>query len=212
MKKITILLTLLTLVFTLAPPVRAADYHPAYLAGYPDGTVRPLAPATRAETAEMLWRLMTSEAREHLADEETCFCDVPPGHWAYRAVSALVSLGVLLGDRCGSFRPDAAVTGEELSAALTRAAGLSYARTALPGVTVPGAAPEGPLSRAAAVRMLNEALGRAPQSADDLLDGMPAWPDNGEPGTWFYLDIQEASASHTCEKNEAGRETWTGLG
>ena len=38
----------LVLALLLAAPARAAEpFHPAYLAGYPDGTVRPLAPATR---------------------------------------------------------------------------------------------------------------------------------------------------------------------
>ena len=203
----------LVLALLLAAPARAAEpFHPAYLAGYPDGTVRPLAPATRAETAMMLWRLLTPEARESLAGEQTCFRDVPPGHWAYRAVSALASLGVLLGGRGGAFRPDAAITGEELAAALTRAAGLARAKEALPGVCAPREVSKGPLTRADAARLLNAALGRSPGSPDDLAGGMRLWPDNRDESAAYYLDIQEAATGHTCTKNEAGQETWTGLG
>ncbi len=39
------------------------ETHIAYVSGYPDGTVRPNAPITRAETAQMLYRLLTDEAR-----------------------------------------------------------------------------------------------------------------------------------------------------
>lgn len=38
-------------------------------------------------------------------------------------------------------------------------------------------------------------LNRLPEDEDELLDGMKIWPDN-QPGTWYYLAVQEATKSH----------------
>ena len=58
--------------------------------------------------------------------------------------------------------------------------------------------------------MVNRALGRDPQSASDLLEGMKTWKDNADPTAWCYLDIQEAANGHTYARKTGG-EYWTGL-
>ena len=64
--------------------------------------------------------------------------------------------------------------------------------------------------RAEMTAMVNRALGRDPQSASDLLEGMKTWKDNADPTAWFYLDIQEAANGHTYARKTGG-EYWTGL-
>ena len=50
---------LLLLLLLSAVPARAAGaLHTAYLAGYPDGTIRPEAPVTRAQLAQILNALL----------------------------------------------------------------------------------------------------------------------------------------------------------
>ena len=59
--------------------------------------------------------------------------------------------------------------------------------------------------------LVNRVLGRLPETADDLLDGMITWPDN-PPGAWYYLAVQEATNSHDYgRKADTVHETWTGL-
>ena len=70
--------------------------------------------------------------------------------------------------------------------------------------------PEQTIKRAEMTVMVNRALGRDPQSASDLLEGMKTWKDNADPTAWFYLDIQEAANGHTYARKTGG-EYWTGL-
>ena len=72
-------------------------------------------------------------------------------------------------------------------------------------------APDRSISRAEAMTLVNRVLGRLPETADDLLDDMIAWPDN-PPDAWYYLAVQEATNSHDYErKADTVHETWTGL-
>ena len=67
------------------------------------------------------------------------------------------------------------------------------------------------ITRAEAMTTINRVLGRLPETADDLLDDMIAWPDN-PPDAWYYLAVQEATNSHDYErKADTVHETWTGL-
>ena len=57
--------------------------------------------------------------------------------------------------------------------------------------------------------MVNRATGRAPKSTGALLSGMKTWKDNADTARWYYLDVQEATNSHTY--TGAPTETWTSL-
>jgi len=200
----------LALMLLAAPAARASEgFHAAYLSGFPDGTVRPLAPATREQTAQMLLRLLTDGARDELCRSRTAFPDVPPARWSYAAVSAMCELGVMPGRGDGSWRPDETLGGRELAAILNRLMGLSGARAAFsPMEERYFVIPDGPVTRAALAAALNRLFGREPAA---VLDGAPHWPDNADETAWYYLDIQEASAGHTFAAAD-GTERWTGLG
>ena len=80
---------LLLLLLLSAVPARAAGVlHTAYLAGYPDGTIRPEAPVTRAQLAVILFRLA-----EHVPEQaDADMPDVPPEHWAHGAAALYLQL------------------------------------------------------------------------------------------------------------------------
>ena len=65
-------------------------------------------------------------------------------------------------------------------------------------------APDRSISRAEAMTLVNRVLGRLPETADDLLDGMITWPDN-PPDAWYYLAVQSSTGWRPVH------ETWTGL-
>ena len=70
--------------------------------------------------------------------------------------------------------------------------------------------PDAPITRAEAMTMINCVLCRVPETEGDLLPGMITWPDN-QPGTWYYLAVQEATNSHDYDRKDAIHEKWTAL-
>ena len=180
----------------LANPVFAketAPTHMAYFYGYPDGTIRPHEAVTREMLAEVFLRLTRAEARED------AFFDVPPTHWSYRAVCAVTELGIMKAER-GYFRPTEPIHADDLAAVFDYFGASGFEESADEEIT-----------RAELAQMLNRLLDRCPQSADDLMFGMPMFSDNQDIDAWYYLDLQEASCTHTCAYTPNG-ERWLGLG
>ncbi len=208
------------------------DDHFAYIKGYPDGTVRPEASLTRAEAAAILYRVMEKSCVERFHAESSSFRDVPDGKWYTTYVATLEKAGVIVDSKDGNFRPNDAITRAELASMLAQFANVTGGTTSFSDVpTTHWAAdyiaaavrsgwiqgypdgtfrPEQTIKRAEMTAMVNRALGRDPQSASDLLEGMKTWKDNADPTAWFYLDIQEAANGHTYARKTGG-EYWTGL-
>ena len=114
-----LLLALLVLAALRVPCFAQEAFHGAYLQGFPDGSIRPEKQVTRAELAEILYRMISPDARQELT-AESAFRDVGRNHWAYEAVRTMAGLRLMLGDTDGNFRPNDGVTGEELSIILER--------------------------------------------------------------------------------------------
>ena len=208
------------------------DDHFAYIKGYPDGTVRPEASLTRAEAAAILYRVMEKSCVERFHAESSSFRDVPDGKWYTTYVATLEKAGVIVDSKDGNFRPNDAITRAELASMLAQFANVTGGTTLFSDVPTthwaadyiaaavrsgwiqgyPGGTfrPEQTIKRAEMTAMVNRALGRDPQSASDLLEGMKTWKDNADPTAWFYLDIQEAANGHTYARKTGG-EYWTGL-
>ena len=207
-------------------------FHGAYLQGFPDGSIRPDAAVTRAELAEILYRMMEPERRRELACTESAFLDVSARHWAYDAVCAMAGARLMLADASGCFRPDDGVTGEELSIILERIRAQEAGKRALPelaagwtlqevtfeagngwvmGLHGTEFSREQPFTRGELAAVLNRILGREPESLSDLLIGMPLFSDNLDTTAPYFLAMQEAAIDHTAEKTGA-HERWTGLG
>lgn len=186
---------------TLCAPCRAAemDEHPAYLAGFADGTMRPDAPLTREQLAQIVYRLLPEDARKN-EPRAAAYTDMAANRWSYRAVCALTELGVWSDDRQAHFVPTEAVTGAEFSETLRRA---GDCLPQLAAAEMPADA-DAPLSRGQAVRALNALLGRAGETA---LRGVLTWRDVDE-GSPYYADVREAANPHSVMPDG----TWGAVG
>ena len=226
-----LLLALLVLAALRVPCFAQEAFHGAYLQGFPDGSIRPEKQVTRAELAEILYRMISPDARRELTSE-SAFRDVGRNHWAYEAVRTMAGLRLMLGDTDGNFRPNDGVTGEELSVILERVRAQDSGKEALAALSSGWAAQEvtfeagngwvmglhgavfskeQALSRAELAVILNRILGRTPQSLSDLLVGMPLFSDNLDTEAPYFLAMQEAAIDHTARACGDG-ERWTGLG
>jgi len=87
------------------------------LQGYPDGTVKPNAPVTRAELVTMVSRF------EVLSSGSLSFSDVPSRHWARQYIISAAIQGWIEGYTDGTFKPDSSITRAETAAMLNRVIG-----------------------------------------------------------------------------------------
>ena len=144
----------------------------------------------------------------------------------------MAKLGIVNGGSDGYFRPNEAITRAELAAMLAQFADTKSAPNYFTDVTANYWAanaiavcaklgwingypdgtfrPDQTVTRAEMMAMINRALERTPKSAADLLAGMKVWNDNANVNAWYYLDVQEATNSHTYTKSGT-HETWKKL-
>lgn len=212
------------------PKLNTRD-HFAYVQGYPDGTVKPAGSITRAEVAAILFRLMDADSRSLYYSTASGFRDVDSTKWYNTYVATLNNAGVITDSRTGYFRPNDAITRAELAAMLAQFAEKKSATIYFSDVSAGYWAanaialtanlgwingypdgtfgPDKTVTRAELMAMVNRATGRAPESTGALLSGMKTWKDNADTARWYYLDVQEATNSHTY--TGAPTETWTSL-
>ena len=212
------------------PELNTRD-HFAYVQGYPDGTVKPAGSITRAEVAAILFRLMDADSRSLYYSTASGFRDVDSTKWYNTYVATLNNAGVITDSRTGYFRPNDAITRAELAAMLAQFAEKKSAAIYFSDVSAGYWAanaialtanlgwingypdgtfgPDKTVTRAELMAMVNRATGRAPESTSALLSGMKTWKDNADTARWYYLDVQEATNSHTYLG--APTETWTSL-
>ena len=213
-----------------APKLNTRD-HFAYVQGYPDGTVKPAGSITRAEVAAILFRLMDADSRSLYYSTASGFRDVDSTKWYNTYVATLNNAGVITDSRTGYFRPNDAITRAELAAMLAQFAEKKSAAIYFSDISAGYWAanaialtanlgwingypdgtfgPDKTVTRAELMAMVNRATGRAPESTGALLSGMKTWKDNADTARWYYLDVQEATNSHTYLG--APTETWTSL-
>ena len=213
-----------------APKLNTRD-HFAYVQGYPDGTVKPAGSITRAEVAAILFRLMDADSRSLYYSTASGFRDVDSTKWYNTYVATLNNAGVITDSRTGYFRPNDAITRAELAAMLAQFAEKKSAAIYFSDISAGYWAanaialtanlgwingypdgtfgPDKTVTRAELMAMVNRATGRAPKSTSALLSGMKTWKDNADTARWYYLDVQEATNSHTYLG--APTETWTSL-
>lgn len=207
--------------------------HFAYVNGYPDGTVKPTGDVTRAEVAAILYRVMDADCVKTYETTRCSFSDVVRGDWFNTYVATLENAGVIVDTRTnGKFRPNEAITRAELAAMLAQFADIKSAANSFNDVSARHWAsdeiavcakmgwingypdgsfrPDATITRAEMMAMINRALDRTPKSVSDLLSGMKTWSDNANTGAWYYLDVQEATNSHTYMKSGT-HETWKKL-
>ena len=179
------------------PKLNTRD-HFAYVQGYPDGTVKPAGSITRAEVAAILFRLMDADSRSRYYSTASGFRDVDSTKWynTYVATAEKKSAAIYFSDVSAGYWAANAI-------ALT--ANLGWINGYPDGTF----GPDKTVTRAELMAMVNRATGRAPESTGALLSGMKTWKDNADTARWYYLDVQEATNSHTYLG--APTETWTSL-
>lgn len=195
------------------------EKHDAYLVGFADNTVRPNDTISRAEVAQILYRLMTVDAHMAYDTEKNAYTDVTADAWYNIPVSTLTAMGILKGRASDTFDPAAPISRAEFAAIMARFHGGKFegenpfADTAdcwakediglvsglgwMAGVGGNNFAPMRSMTRAEVVAVLNRALGRCPETVKDILPGAKTFPDNADETAWFYLDIQEAINGHS---------------
>ena len=206
--------------------------HFAYVIGYDDGMVRPLDNISRAEVATIFFRLLKPEVRDQYLTTTNNFTDVNEGDWYNTAISTMTSLGILKGRTDTAFEPNVPITRAEFAVICARfdtskRDGDSnftdivshWAKAEIERACVIGwlngyedgtFRPDKQITRAEAMTMINRVLNRLPETEDDLLPGMNVWTDN-QPGTWYYLAVQEATNSHDFTSKNGIHEHWTKL-
>lgn len=204
--------------------------HIAYVQGYMDGTVRPNAPITRAETAMMLYRLLTDARRDEIETKRHNYTDIPADAWYRMAVATMTNGGYITGYADGTFGGDRNITRAEFIAILVRFIGIRNARCSFTDVSrdhwayrciaaaaeagwITGGAdgafrPDDAITRAEAMAIINRVLERGVDENSELPD-FHRFSDN-VPGKWYYYEVIEASNGHDytgCRPSE----DWTAL-
>lgn len=217
----------------LPPPPLERDNHDSYIAGYPDGTVAPNRPITRAEVAAIFYRILRDDGREEIWTTKCSYSDVPAQSWYTSQVATLTNGGILAGYKDGTFRPQQYITRAEFAtiAALffhapeveddaftdiydswardyiNRAAKLGL----ISGYKDGTFRPQNQITRAEVMEIINNVLFRTPDK-DHLLPDMIVWPDNSNKTAWYYAAVQEATNGHEYERaDNTSPETWTEL-
>lgn len=225
--KITVGKTLDMDVITVYPTYRIGlknTDHDAYIAGYPDGLVGPNYTLTRAEAAQIIYKLMTDESKAQYAKKAgKTFIDVSKDHWAYDAITMMTKASILVGMGDGRFAPDAVMTREQFATMIAQLfmievnqpiAGyifkdlnggfadkyisVLYALGIIDGKGNNMFGPKDSLTRAQAIAIINKMIGRLPASTSfgAVADQMKTWPDNMDTSAWYYAAVQEATNSH----------------
>lgn len=197
--------------------------HGAYLSGS-GGLFRPEDHITRAETAQLLSRLL-----EYPAPAAAVYADVPEDAWYAQAAGMMGALGVLRGGE-SLFLPEEEMTRGEFIHAVSCFFPAAIATSPFADVSPwdPWAAdyltaralgwvygfedgslrPEQTITRAEAVTLLNRALGRFPDRnyIDAAVDPLLYLDVSGD--SWYFYDILEASVSHQYGL-VSGTELWS---
>ncbi|WP_142825895.1 S-layer homology domain-containing protein [Planococcus soli] len=90
--------------------------------GYSDGTIRPDRSLNRAEAAVMIGRLKGLDG----TPQKTPFRDVPAGHYASGYIANAAEAGYVLGHSDGTYRPDVAITRNDMALVAERVFDLNY--------------------------------------------------------------------------------------
>lgn len=207
--------------------------HKAYVSGRGGQTFAPNGSLTRAEAAQMLYALMTEQAHKQYDRTSCSLRDVPAGCWYTSAVSTLANAGAISGYSDGTFRPNQEITRAEFVTILAGIYGVNttkgmpftdaghgwyrdYVATAYANGWVSGYSdgtfrPDQTITRAEAVVVLNQVLGRRcdltfvqanAQAASRFADVLP--------GAWYYGYVIEAAVAHSYTQL-SGIERWTAL-
>lgn len=189
------------------------DDHIVFMVGDDQGLFRPNDSVTRAEVAQMFYRLL----REKPETVTASFTDVADGAWYAEAVRALAALGILNGVGEGRFEPARAITRAEFTAICARFADGESGSVTFPDVPethwahadIAKAAsygwivgdengnfnPDALITRTEAAAVVNRMLGRLGDCAAIDAGAGRSFPDVSE-SFWGWYDVAEATTGH----------------
>ena len=190
-----------------------ADDHVAFMVGDDKGNFRPNDSITRAEVAQIFYRLLKNQSVAVTRN----FDDVASDAWYAAAVNTLASMGILNGTSATAFEPERAITRAEFTAICTRFAKELKGTKSFTDVpesfwaysNIAAAAefgwivgdgtgkfnPDADITRAEAAAIVNRMLGRLSDfDAIDAGEGK-SFPDVSE-SFWGFYNIAEATSGH----------------
>lgn len=203
------------------------DEHKLFMIGDDKGMFRPGDSITRAEVAQMFYRLLRDQ---NVAITKT-FADVKENAWYATAVGVLASSGIINGTSETTFEPSRAITRAEFTAICTRFAKAASGSVSFTDVSVNHWAygaistavsygwvrgdgtgkfnPDAKITRAEAAAIVNRVLGRLGDSAAIKAGEGKRFPDVSE-SFWGFIDIVEATTDHGYRFDASRQnETWT---
>ena len=211
------------------PEPKHLERHEAYIAGYPDGTVRPDGKITRAEVTAILARLTENSAPANYSPK---FSDVLAYDWFCDSVMKLSNKDIIKGYPDGTFKPNKSITRAEFAVIASKyiknpkaadetfsdvpmnhwakdAIAMVKAEGWISGYTDGTFKPDAPITRAEAVSIVNRMFNRA-------ADGEFVRDHNYEISNfkdlleshWAYYDMIEATHTHDFESLNGGIERW----
>ena len=205
------------------------DKHTTSMTGYGNGLFGPENSVTRAQIAQIFYRLL----KDNNVKITVNFTDVPDDAWYATAVNTLGSLGIVGGIGDGRFDPNRPITRAEFCVIATRFAKVvstvenpfsdinaqdwyyTAVTTAASYDWVTGMGdgtfrPYDVITRAQAATIINRMLGAAADRA--YVDEHVTNPYKDVSTThWAYYQIMEASIAHDHSYDVEGVEIWTGL-
>ena len=205
------------------------DKHTTSMTGYGNGLFGPEDKVTRAQVAQIFYRLLKDQNVAITAS----FSDVADDAWYAKAVNTLASLGIIKGTSEGKFDPNRAISRAEFCAIATRFAKVAstvknpfadineqdWYYTAVTtaasydwvnGMSDGNFHPHDVISRAQAATIINRMLGAAADRS--YVDSHVTNPYTDVSTThWAYYQIIEASIAHDHDYDKEGVEIWTGL-
>lgn len=202
--------------------------HIRYLEGYPDGSFAPDSDMTRAEAAQMFYRLLLDKN----VPITVRFDDVAAGAWYAEAVETLASLGILEGVGGGRFAPERSITRAEFTAIAMRFTKLAAAGENIftdvagdawycdavisavhygwiSGYPDGTFAPDSTITRAEVAAVVNRMLDRSGDEGyfRSHADALVRFADLAE-SHWAYCEVMEAANAHDYTKIN-GLERWS---
>lgn len=195
--------------------------HIQYLHGYPGSLFGPNNNMTRAEVAQMFYRLL----REKDVSITVHFDDVPDTAWYSKAVNTLGSLGIVAGIGGGQYAPERPITRAEFTVIAMRFANLpkgganifsdvaentwyyDYVVGSIQYGWISGYPdgtfrPGNTITRAEVTTIVNRMLDRSADQSfvDSHGDRLNQFFDVSK-SYWAYYQIMEAANAHHCTKN-----------
>ena len=211
------------------PEPKHLERHEEYIAGYPDGTVRPDGKITRAEVSAIFARLTENSAPANYSSK---FSDVRAYDWFCDSVMKLSNKDIIKGYPDGTFKPNKSITRAEFAVIASKyiknpkaadetfsdvpmnhwakdAIAMVKAEGWISGYTDGTFKPDAPITRAEAVSIVNRMFDRAADGEFVREHGFEIKKFNDLTDKhWAYYEIMEAVHTHDYERIDKRAERW----